>query len=33
LISLAIRVLVSRSLGRVEFGDVFDLNHFTLPSG
>ena len=21
----------SRSLARVEFGDVFDLNHFTLP--
>ncbi len=25
-------ILIARSLGGVEFGDVFDLNHFTLPS-
>ncbi len=29
---LAIRALLPRALGGVEFGDVVDLNHFTLPS-
>ena len=33
LLSLAVRALISRGLGGVEFGHVFDLNHFTLPAG
>ena len=33
LISLAVCVFGSRALGGVEFGDIVNLNHFTLPSG